>query len=877
MISRSTRWRRAVAYLTRSRLDDELRAEIDDHLEHRRQQLMAEGLSPAEADAEARRAFGNVASVRDRMHDGWGFPSLDSLLQDARYGARILRKAPGFTAVAVLSLALGIGAAAAVFNVADAVLFRPLSVRDPGSLRDFRASIGAGGSLKKEVFGADPAETEALRKAADFADLIAFRTVDDIAWEIDTGEPRTVRAEFVSAEYFAVLGVPSRSGRLFETGDRGSSPVPVVVSDHLWRSAMTADPATVGRRATINGVPAVVVGIAQDFRGLTAERPADVFVPLESARAVDPSTAGILARVVMRLHDGTSTEVAEQKLTVLYRSLGPAMARAGELRLTLGDASRGVSDARSDLRWPIALGLVLVGVLMVVACANTGGLLVARFAARRTEFGVRMAIGAGRARLLRQLFVEALLLAVLAGAAALLIARVTAPMLSAAVPIDSTQAAFETRFDWRLMAFTLVASVAAAFGAAGVSLRQILRTDPSVALNDDSRSVVRGRRAAMDVLIASQIACSLLLLIVTVAMVRTLVNLRHVDPGFNPGGAVAFTVNASGLALASPALPAYFAGLHDRVAALPQVGQVSLVQMGLLTRGMTSGTVDVPGWSSATDEDRFVRFFFVGPKFFETAGMRIVAGQPLAAVDITDRRRVAVVTRQFAEFYFGGVDKAVGRFVNRDVNIVGVVADARYNSLRDAPVRAMFLPFTQAPPRSMMTFIVRPAGDQRQAIGAVTAAIRAHDSRLKVASRPMTDLAAATMGRERFAGSVAAGLALLALVLCSAGVYATVGFAVAERRREIALRFALGATGGDVARLVLRGPLLVALIGIAVAVPCSYALMRAMSALLFGVSPFDLPIVAGCGLGLMAIAVMAAALPAWRASTIEPHQCLKAQ
>ena len=757
------------------------------------------------------------------------------------------------------------------------MLFRPLRSRDPGSLRDFRASIGAGGGARKEVFGADPAQLETMRRAADFADLIAFRTVDDVIWAIDRGEPRVMRAEFVSAEYFPVLGVPARSGRLLDAGDRRSSPVPVVVSERLWRGTMAADPATVGRRVAINDVPAIIVGIAQNFRGLTVERPADVFVPLDSTTVVDPSTASTIPRIVMRLHPGNSTEVAEQKLTVLYRSLGPSMARGGELRLTLGDASRGVSDARGDLRWPIALGLILVGVLMVVACANTGGLLVARYAARRTEFGVRMAIGAGRARLLRQLFVEASLLALLAGAAALLVARVTAPLLAAAIPIDSTPAAFETRFDWRLIAFTAVASVAAAVGAAGISLRQLLRTDPSVALNDDSRSVVRGRRAAMDVLVASQIACSLLLLIITGGLGRTLFNLQHVDPGFDPAGAVAFTVNASGSATPPPALPAFFAGLQDRVAALPQVGQVTLAQMGLLTRGMTTGTVDVPGWSPATDEDRFVRFFFVGPNFFETAGMRIVAGQPLASMDITDRRRVAVVTRQFAEFYFGGADKAVGRFVNRDISIVGVVADARYNTFRDDPVRAMFVPFTQAPPRSVMTFIVRPAGDQRQAMGAVTAAIRGHDPRLKVTATPMADLVEATMGRERFAASVAGGLTLLALALCCAGVYATVGFGVSERRKELALRCALGATGRDVAGLVMRGPLLVALIGIAVAVPCSYALMRAMSALLFGVRPFDLPMVVGCGLGLVAVAALAAAAPAWRASTIDPRECLKAQ
>ena len=600
-------WRRAVTCFKRGRLDDELRAEIDEHLEHRRQQLMAEGMSPAEADAAARRAFGNVASVRDRVHDGWGFPSLDSLLQDVRYGARILRRAPGFTAVAVLSLSLGIGAAAAVFNVADAVLFRPLSVRDPGSLRDFRASIGSGGGARKEVFGAEAAQVETMRRAADFADLFAFRTVDDVGWTIGSGESRLVRAEFVSGEYFAVLGVPARSGRLLDAGDRGPSPVPVVVSERLWRATMAADPATVGRSAAINGVPVMIVGIAQNFRGLTVERPADIFMPLDSTAVLDPSSGNTIPRMVMRLRPGTATAVAGQKMEALYRSLGPSMAGAGELRVTLGDASRGVSDARGDLRWPIALGLVLVGVLMAVACANTGGLLVARYASRRTEFGVRMAIGAGRARLLRQLFVEALLLALLAGGAALLMARITAPLLAAAVPVGSAPAAFETRFDWRLIAFTVVASVAAALGAAGISLRQMLRTDPSAALNDgaSSRSIVRGRRAAMEVLIASQIACSLLLLIVTGGMGRTLVNLRQVDPGFDPGAAVAFTVNATGTALPPPSLPAYFAGLYDRVAAIPQVGQVTLTQMGLLTTGMTTGTLDVPGWSPATDEDRF--------------------------------------------------------------------------------------------------------------------------------------------------------------------------------------------------------------------------------------------------------------------------------
>jgi predicted permease len=872
---RTSIWRRrVVARLTRSRLDDEMQEEIRDHLERRRQQLIADGMDPAAAAIEARRGFGNVTRVREELREGWGLPRLESLMQDVRYGVRMLRRAPGFTAVAVLSLSLGIGAAASVFNVADAVLFRPLSVRDPGTLRDFQASIGLGGSAKKGVSGADPAEIEAMRRTADFADLIAFRGIDDVALTTEGAEARIVRAELVSPEYFTVLGVAPQAGRLLDAADRGTLPVPVVVSDRLWRTAMAADPSVIGRSAIVNNAPAIIVGITTAFRGLVAERPADLFVPLDATAMVEPVAARTMARLVMRLRPGISTAVAEQKLGAIYRSLGPSMAREGELQLTLGDASRGVSDARGELRWPIVLGLVLVGALLIVACANTGGLLVARFAARRTEFGIRIAIGAGRVRLLRQLLVEALMLAVLAAAAGLLIAQAAAPILAAAVPAGSAPVAFEVRFDWRLIAFTILTSVAAAMGAAAMSLRQMMRSDTSAALNAGSRSVVRGRRTAMDALVAAQVGGALLLLIVTGGMGRTLLNLRHVDPGFDPGDAVAITVNASARALDPPALPAYFSALHDRIAGMPQVARVSLSQIGLMTRAMTTGTLDVPGWTPATDEERWVRFFWVGPNFFETTGMRIIAGESLGPRQTGDGR-VAVVSRQFAEFYFGSVQNALGRFVNRDVRIVGVVADARYNTVRDAPARVMFLPFTQAPARSTMTFIVRPAGDQRQAISAVTAAIRAHDPQLKVSATPMSSLVEATMGRERFAASVAAALTLLALVLSCAGVYATVAFAVSERRRELAVRFALGATGRDVARLVLQGPIRVALAGIVIGVPCAYALMRAVSALLFGVAPFDLVTVLAAGMVLLGVAVAAAALPAWRATSIDPQECLR--
>jgi putative ABC transport system permease protein len=805
----------------------------------------------------------------------WTVNSLDSAMQDVRYGARMLRRAPGFTTVAVLSLAIGIGSAAAVFNVADAVLFRRLAVTDPGSLRDFRATLTfGGGSSRKDVFGASAAEVAALEQAIDFGDVIGFRTVDGTVVGPPGGDVRTLRAEFVSPDYFADLGVGAAAGRLLGPQDRGPSPVPVVITERLGRTMIGAHLAA-GGALLVNGHAAEIVGVTKDFRGLTPERPADIFLPLDAAALVEPAAAKTMVRIALRLHAGVTPPVAEQKMMPLYRALGPPMARGGELRLVLGDASRGASETREDLRRPITLGLVLVAVLLIAACANTGGLLVAQFAARQTEFGVRVAIGAGRARLIRQLFVEALLLAALAGAAGLLIARTAAPLLASAVPFGATPIDYDLRFDWRLVAFTAAIALAAAAIAGSASLVPVFRTDPSAALKDGSRSVVRGRRLAMDVLIASQIACALLLLVVTGALGRTLVNLSRVDAGFDISSAIAFDVDASGRLADRSAAPAYFAGLYERIKTLPSVGKATVSQMGLLTEGMTTGTVDVPGWSPAIDEDRWVRLFFVGPGFFETLGMRMIAGESLGDFTLRSPERVAVVTREFARFYFTNPENAVGRIVNRDVRIVGVVADARYNTFRDAPVRAMFIPFTQAPPRAAMTLIVVPAGDPGAVIRTVTAAIRSQDSRLKVTAAPIAELARKSMGRERFAGIIAAVLALLAISLSAAGVYATVAYAISERRKELAIRFVLGASTREVISAVMRQPLRVATIGIVVAVPGAYALMQAVAALLFGVPPFDVFTVAASALALMAIAAVAAAIPAWRVGSIDPQECLR--
>lgn len=805
---------------------------------------------------------------------------LDTIAQDVRYGLRVLRRTPWFTAVAVLSLAAGVGSAATVFSLVDAVLLRTLPVRAPDELREFAASIQSGiGAPAKHVRGADAATVQELRRAADFADLFGFQSVDDVTLGGGTAmlPPQTVRAEFVTDNYFSVLGVRAAAGRLLAADDAGTAPVAAVLSERLWKAAFADGASVTSATITINGVAAAVVGVASHFRGVVVDRPADIFVPLSAAQVIDPTTAAVNVRLLARLRPGVTPVVAAQKMTALYVHLGPSMARNGELRVQLLDAKHGVADTRAPLTRPLLLGLVLAGVLLLLSCANAGGLLLARFAARQGEFGLRAAIGASRARLARQLMIEALLVAAMAAGAAVFVANMTAPLLLRLIPAGSVPAAFELRFDWRLILFTAVTSGAAALATGCLSVFRVTRTEAATVLNANARTVVVGSRPMTRALIAAQLASSLLLVVGAASMARTLMNLRSMDSGFDATDAFAIRVDATGRTKEASALPGYFQRLHDRIASAPQIERATFAQFGLMTGAATTGTIDVPGFASRDDGDRWVRLFWVGPDFFRTVGMPVLMGRELERPDWASAERVAVVNEAFARFYFGLREEALGRTVNRNVRIVGVVADARYDTLRDEPVRAMFTPHTQAPTRAAMTFIVRAAGDRGGAVEAALAAIRAHDAQLRPTVMSVSDIMAATLMRENFVAVLAGVLSIVATFLSCAGLYAAVAYATSQRRGEFAVRMTLGASPRDIVALVLREPLRVALVGIVIGIPGAYAVMRAMSSLLYGIAPFDPMTVAGASVLLVAAAIAAALWPALRAGRMDPLAALRAQ
>ena len=862
--------RRARNCLDRGRVDDDLREEMLNHLELRRRQLEQEGMDPADAHWAARRAFGNATTLREDAREVWRVRLIDSLAKDIRFAGRFLRRSPLFTAVAVMSLSIGIGASVAVFKIADAVLFRPLAVRAPSELRSLNVVLSAGPATKR-MGGADD-ETFRRIAAAGFADFAGVRTADEVTFE-SGGTSRLERVQFVSSNYFDVLGTTLNPGRGLSASDDGLHPLPIVVSDRLWRAAWDADEQTVGRVVHLNGKAAIVVGIVRRFRGVTADRPADVFAPLSAALVVEPTLSNSVVQIIGRVHAGVAKAEAEEKLKVLFIGPGPAMFRGAELSVTLDDASRGLSSSREELERPLWLGLLLVAVLLLVACANTGGLLLSRFAARRGEFRVRMAIGAGRWRLARQLLVEATLLAAVSAIAGLIIGELCAPLLMALIPgHQGGLPSFDLTIDGRVAIFTVTVAAFAALTSAAASLIKLRRAESLSLLDGESRSSAAGTQRLTRILIAAQVGCSLLLVVGAVSMGRTLIHLRQVPPGFDPDQTFTVTVNASGLVMPGQA-SAYHARLNQLIAALPGVRRATLAQLGPLTSATTVGSVDISSTSSAPEADRIVRMFFVGPDYFETLGMPLVAGRGILAAD-TGGERVAVVNERFASFFFGSPQDALGRIVNKDVRIVGVAADAHYNSPRDEVPRAMFVPY-QPVQRTQMTHIVRAAGDRSQAMRAVRETIASFDSRLRPRISTSEDLFLAALARERFFSTIATTLSSLALLLACAGLYAAVAYAVSQRRAEIAVRLALGASTRNVMSLVLKDPLLTICAGVLAGVPAAYAAMRSLATLLFGVGSFEPLTVVSCAAALVAAGMLAAAIPARRATRIDPAAVLR--
>ena len=893
-------------------------AELAFHLDMRVRRLMERGLDRDEARAQALRQFGDWNGVRaellamDTQQEKIVRRAtyLAELRQDTLYAVRALRHHLGFALVVILSLAVGIGANTAVFTLIDALLLRPLPVPDPDELVVIgdagRPSGVSEGSLRSDLFSY-PLYVDVSRRAPLLRGLAATGRASRLDFIADAAsggsdEAEHPRGRFVSGNYFAVLGVPTLIGRpLTVDDDRTANGSPaMVISYEYWRSRFAADPRVLGRTVTINRVPFTIVGVAPPgFTGEVVGRMTDLWMPLTMAPAVvrrdwlTKADVSWLLFIGRRAPGATLAQVQAVYPTLVRNAMvasdveaaGQQVAAAGPVSVTSG--SHGLSTIRALYAEPLTTLMAAVGLVLLVVCANVANLLLARGAARAREVGLRMALGAGRGRLVRQLLTESLILGVLGGAAGLLLAywgsqallRLAGGTLGA-VPLDA-------RLDWRVLGFTVAITGVTAMLFGLVPAIRTTRIDPGTSLRAGGRSAIGsimggpGRLGLGKLLVVLQVALSLTLLVGTGMLVRSTRALTNVDPGLARDRLLIVTVDAAPTGLTDERLAQLARSQLERLRAIPGVAAASFSENGIFSGTESVTTLEVEGYTARTPDDSTVNFDRVGPGYVEAIGARLIAGRDFTERDDERAPGVALVNATMAAHYFPRGD-ALGHRLDVDsasYEIVGVVADTKDHQVRQEPGRRMYLPAYQATPMPLQyTFELRAAGNPVQLVAAVRRELVAVNGSTRVLSNdPLAELMRQSISQDLLVVRVASVFGLLALGLAALGVYGVMTYMTLRRTSEFGVRMALGADGGRVARMVLREAMALVTGGTLVGVPLALAATRLLRSQLFGIAPVDPPSI-GAALGVLVLsAAVAGCLPAARAARVGAAEALRAE
>jgi predicted permease len=840
---------------------------------------------------------------------------MTNLLADARLALRSWRKAPGFAGIAILSIALGIGANAAIFTLVDQVLLRALPVRNPHELVQvtftgsrYGNNWGDGTELSYPVY------QEIRDNNQVFAGVLArFATAFHVG---AAGRTERTSGEVVSGNYFSVLGVGATIGRtIAEDDDRLPGAHPVAVLSHgYWTNRFGSDSSVIGSTVAINGHPYTVIGVARrGFDGVELGRQTQVFVPMMMKGQVTPTWNALderlwrWVRVFARLRPGVTSEQARTSLepfftTVLERDVadrgfGSASSTTRERylnnKLSIADASQGRSSLRRALTTPLWLLMATAAGVLLIACANIANLLLARGAARQREMAVRLALGATRRRLVTQLLTESLMLAGAGALGGIAIAAMTAPIILGFFVSPDVPQPVSTAPDWRILAFT--AAVAMATGVLFGVAPAIQSTRPSVAptLKDQATSVLGGQARLRKVLVASQIAVSLLLLIGATLFLRTLDNLLKVDIGFDTSRLLSFSIDPSLNGYDPPKVRRFAKSLLERLHAAPGVDGAGIAGIRLLEGNQWSTSMTVEGYQPKPDESQSQWANSVSPGYFKAMGIPILAGR-----DFTDRDeltvppppgapdfRVAIVNERFARHYFGD-SVPIGRRIGfgadpstpTPIEIVGVVRDSKYTDVRDATQRQVFFPFLESSRPNAMTVYLRTSRPAESMFNMVRQTVSELDANIPVhGTRTLEGQVALSLSRERLVATMTATFGTLATLLAVVGLYGVMSYTVARRTREIGVRVALGATSTNITWLVIREVLIIAAAGIAVGLPIAWWLGRFVSAQLYGVTPGDPLAIGGAAMLLLIVALAAGLVPSTRAARLSPTVALRVE
>ena len=801
---------------------------------------------------------------------------MSTLIQDLKFGFRMLAKNPGFTAVAVLTLALGIGANTTIFSVLDDVFLRSLPAKEPHRLVWMYAM-----SQDKYVLASYPDYLDLCRQDAAFSGIIALSR--HVALLNMAGETEFIKADLVSENYFSVLGISAAVGRTFVAGEDWEShkDPPVVIGHGLWLRRFGADPSIVGRTVVFNGRHAVVLGVApQWFGGLERAMATEVWLPLNAW-----SSPGDLQNrkirdfeLLGRLRPGVSLEKVRPELDTIARRLSDAFP-ATDKGLTFL-----VSAEADRLREGLPRSFLLlggVGLVLVICCANVSAMMLARAEARRREIAVRLALGAGRGRLLRQLLTESLVLALLGGGLGAVLTSWLLRLQPALGPPGPFVFRFDFRVDARVLVFTLAVTMLAALIAGLAPALKASKTDLLSTLKAEEGRTDQGRwwLGGRNLLVAGQMALSLTLLIVAGLFLKSLVFSERINPGFDASKKL-LIVNVSPSARPGAISREFYLPVVERIRSLPGVRKASYASRMLLSGsgGGVTCEVSIPGVEPPSGQKAFVvRFNSVGRDYFQTVGARILRGRAFDAREESPEQRGVLINEVMARRFWPGTDP-IGRHLmveGSDYQIIGFVQDGRINDIHEPLEPYIYFSFAQRP-SGEGAIIVETAGAPQQLVGAVKQEIRAVDKGATFLSvQTMKELMGYALWGDRMSFLFVGALGCLGIFLTTVGLYAVVAYLVGRRTHEIGVRMALGARRQDVLGLVLRQGLRIALIGIPVGLAAAAAVARLISSALYGVSSTDLTVFLGSSVLAVAVAIMASYLPARRAAKVDPMVALR--
>jgi len=912
-------WLRAAA--SRRRVEAEMESELAAHVAGRTADLVKSGLSPDEAGRRARIELGNPITHKENMRASLGLRWGDELGADLRYAARMLRKSPGFTTIATLSLALAIGANTTIFSAAKQILYDRLAVPHAADLRllswtgsknhvavhhihgDYDSLPG--GMVTSAAFSY-PVYEQLRAESHVLGDLFAFKSTYMNA-TIGTQALR-VSTEMVSGNYYSVLGVQAQLGRVIQPSDDaapGRGPV-VVISDSFWERAFGRSPSVLGETIKVNGAPLTVVGVnPKGFTGAkNVQQSPDLFVPLTMQPLVQPRSDGgswlsspeqwwvnIMGRAQHGVSDRSAQASLDGELSEVVRATMAVRAGDDLPKMQVRDGSRGLFEQQRFFARPMAVLMTLVGFVLLLACANVANLMLARGAKRQREMSVRLALGAGRARILRQMLIESLLLAALGGACGLFLGYLGRNIIPKLTETAWDNNSFRIHFDWRVFAFTAAVTLTTGLLFGLAPALAATRAEVAHGLKETVQTTTRRRKGmGGKALVGLQIAFSTLLVIGAGLFLRTLAGLNAVDVGFRTDHLLLSEID--------PPQNRYPAGkdiqLHQRLeralAAVPGVDSVAPAANSYLWEDLSSTDFLPQGEVYDQSKRQAEDYNVVGVRFFETLGIPIVAGRAFGEQDTATSPKVGVINQSLARLRFPGQnpigkrftinghdsDGHGGKYATDWIEIVGICGDTRYMSLREEPPPQFFIPYVQQSEVGGLDYEIHTALAPEAIEPALQRVVQQVDPDLPLAYvRTQQQQIDADLQQENIFVTLTSGFGVLALALACVGIYGIMAYSVANRRNEIGIRMALGAQPAQVRRMILSESAWLAAVGIAAGVLVALPLTRLVKSMLYGIEPWDPGTLAGGVLILMAVALAAGWIPARRAARVQPMDALR--